>query len=158
LTTFITYFFNVVLCSWTEDRNTKHTVTNHKGSVFNTNTIKNSHIQFFVYNVLAVLNMFLYNWEITWKILVILVFYHSWPLKKAISYAWCTRSVWEALYSPYNLCYPAISLPKDGDINFRRNPENIYQPITIPGPLQPIIYANFFENKTISSIGFVKCP
>jgi len=49
-----------------------------------------------------------------------------------------------------------MSLPKEGEINFRRIPEKRYHAMTKPGPDYPMISDSFLENKMISSIGFVK--
>jgi len=50
----------------------------------------------------------------------------------------------------------AISLPKGGEINRITTADKKYHPNIIKGPSHPNNSANFLENKTISSTGFVK--
>ena len=50
----------------------------------------------------------------------------------------------------------AVSLPKGGEINLMKIPENRYHKPTTAGPCHPTNSISFLENKMISRVGFEK--
>jgi hypothetical protein len=50
----------------------------------------------------------------------------------------------------------AVNLPKAGDTNLSKTPENKYQSTIAAGPCHPTNSESFLENKMISKVGLEK--